>query len=86
MEQITDQPDPKLESARLAPSAVNSQPWYFTHEGGTIRVYCNQIGTRLDAGIAMAHLYVENRDSFCFSKEKLATEMPNYDYVGSISL
>ena len=86
LEQITDQPDPKLEAARLAPSAVNSQPWYFTHEGGTVRVYCNQIGTRLDTGIAMAHLYVENRDSFRFSKEKIATELPGYDYVGSVSL
>ncbi len=86
MEQITDQIDPKLEAARLAPSAVNSQPWYFTHEGSAIRVYCNQIGTRLDIGIAMAHLYVENRDSFRFSKEKIAPELPGYDYVGSVSL
>ena len=27
--QIADLPDPRLEPARLAPSAVNSQPWYF---------------------------------------------------------
>ena len=28
MEQITDKPDPRLEPARLAPSAVNNQPWF----------------------------------------------------------
>ena len=32
MEQITDKSDPSLEPARLAPSAVNSQPWFFAHE------------------------------------------------------
>jgi len=86
MSQITDRWDPKLEAARLAPSALNLQPWYFTHEGGAIRVYCNQIGTRLDAGIALAHLYLDNQDSFRFHKEKLAMEMPGYDYIGSVSL
>lgn len=86
MEKISDQLDPKLEAARLAPSAVNSQPWYFTHEGGTIRVYCNQIGTRLDTGIAMAHLYVENPDTFRFCKAESAPELPGYDYIGTVSL
>ncbi|MBE6943173.1 MAG: nitroreductase [Ruminococcaceae bacterium] len=86
MEKISDQPNPKLEAARLAPSAVNSQPWYFTHEGGAVRVYCNQIGTRLDTGIAMAHLYVENPDSFRFYKAESVQELPGYDYIGSVSL
>ena len=86
LEKIADQPNPKLEAARLAPSAVNSQPWYFTHEGGSVRVYCNQIGTRLDAGIAMAHLYVENPDTFRFYKAESIQELPGYDYIGSLSL
>jgi nitroreductase len=86
LSQISDQWDRKLEAARLAPSAVNIQPWYFTHEGGAIRVYCNQIGTRLDAGIALAHLYVENRDSFHFQKERFVPEMPSYHYIGSLRL
>ena len=54
--QIADTPDPRLEPARLAPSAVNSQPWYFTHEGDTVHVHCSRKGSRLDAGIALAHL------------------------------
>ena len=86
MEQITDKADPRLEPARLAPSAVNSQPWYFTHEDDSIHVYCNKKGRHLDAGIALAHLYVENEDSFRFIKSENVTEVPGYDYIGSITL
>lgn len=83
MEKITDNPDPRLEVARLSPSAVNSQPWYFTHEDNTIHVYCNKKGSRLDAGIALAHLYVANEDTFRFFKTKNAIEIPGYTYIGS---
>ena len=83
MEKITDKPDPRLEVARLAPSAVNSQPWYFTHEDDTIHVYCSKKGSRLDAGIALAHLYVANEETFMFFKTKNTTEIPGYTYIGS---
>ena len=83
MEQITDKPDPRLEPARLAPSAVNSQPWYFTHEGEAIHVWCSKKGNRLDAGIALAHLYVANIDTFRFFKTENVTEVPGYTYIGS---
>lgn len=86
MEQITDKPDPRLEPARLAPSAVNSQPWYFAHEGDTIHVYCSRKGSRLDAGIALAHLYVSNEDTFRFFKTERMTDLPGYGYIGSIVL
>ena len=86
MEQITDKSDPRLEPARLAPSAVNSQPWYFTHEGDTIHIYCSRKGSRLDAGIALAHLYVANEESFWFFKAENAEDIPGYGYVGSIRL
>ena len=86
MEQITDLPDAKLEPARLAPSAVNSQPWYFTHEGDTIHVYCNQRGSRLDIGIALAHLYVSNEDTFRFFKADHIADLPGYTYIGSVTL
>ena len=86
MAQITDQADPRLESARLAPSAVNSQPWYFTHEGDTIHVHCSKKGSRLDAGIALAHLYVENEDTFRFYQAENRAEVPGYRYIGSITL
>ena len=83
MEQITDKADPRLEPARLAPSAVNSQPWYFVHEDDTIHVYCNKKCSRLDAGIALAHLYVANEENFYFFKVENAPEVTGYTYIGS---
>ncbi len=90
-EQIADRLDPKLEPARLAPSAVNSQPWYFTHEGDNIHAYripndrldyMNQI----DMGIALAHLYVANQESFRFFKAENPPSVPGYSYIGSVTL
>ena len=86
MEQITDKPDAKLEPARLAPSAVNSQPWYFTHEGDNIHVWCSKKGSRLDAGIALAHLYVANEDTFQFFTADQPADLTGYDYIGSVTL
>ena len=86
MEQITDKFDPRLEPARLAPSAVNSQPWFFAHEGDTIHVYCSKKGSRLDAGIALAHLYVANEETFKFLKADHITDPPGYIYIGSVTL
>lgn len=86
MEQITDKLDPRLEPARLAPSAINSQPWYFTHEGDTIHVHCSKKGSRLDAGIALAHLYVANEKHFRFFKTEPIAECPGYGYIGSFTI
>ena len=86
LEQIADRTDPKLEPARLAPSAVNSQSWYFTHEGNAIHVYCSKKGTRLDAGIALAHLYVSNEEGFRFFKAENVQDLTGYHYIGSCEL
>jgi len=86
MEQITDMSDPGLEPARLAPSAVNSQPWFFTHEGNTIHVYCAKKGSRLDIGIALAHLYVANEASFRFLRVETPQKLPDHVYIGSVTL
>ena len=86
MEQITDRADAKLEPARLAPSAVNSQPWFFTHEGDTVHVWCSKKGSRLDAGIALAHLYVANGETFRFFRAENVKEVPGYAYIGSVVL
>jgi len=86
MEQITEKFDSKLEPARLAPSAVNRQPWYFTHEGDSIHVWCSKKGSRLDAGIALAHLYVANKDTFHFFKADHVNDLPEYSYIGSVIL
>jgi len=51
-----------LEAVRLAPSAVNRQPWAFRLEPGAIGVMMDESGPgkadakRLDCGIAMLHL------------------------------
>ena len=84
--QIADSADVRLEPARLAPSAVNSQPWYFVHEGDTLHVYCSRKGSRLDAGIALAHLFVANEERFRFFRAEKAGEVPDCDYIGSVML
>ena len=86
MEKITDRADPRLEPARLAPSAVNSQPWYFTHEGDTIHVHCSKKGSRLDAGIALAHLFVANEETFRFFRVETVAEVPGFTYIGSCTM
>ena len=89
--QIADQADSKLEPARLAPSSVNSQPWYFTHEGDTIHTYCTKKGVlgymnRIDMGIALAHLYVANMEAFRYFKADNVPAVPGYAYIGSVTL
>ena len=93
---ISDISDERLEPARLAPSSVNSQPWYFTHNGDTVNAYCALSGifrkktpltiNLVDMGIALAHLYVTNEDTFRFFREKAPAAVKNYKYIGSFSL
>ena len=58
-----------LEAARVAPSAVNRQPWRFTISDGSILVGLDQsrdtfhVSRRLDCGIAMLHLELGARHS-----------------------
>jgi hypothetical protein len=44
MNELSDQPDDRLEALRLAPSATNSQPWYVTHDGDTLHLYREELG------------------------------------------
>ena len=95
MEEITDRADERLECARIAPSAVNSQPWYFLHSGEDIHVYCmtkylihKVLGkmNKFDIGIALAHIYEENKDTFQFFKTETPAELKGYYYIGSIKI
>ena len=91
MEQITDKADPRLEPARLAPSSVNSQPWYFVHEADAIHAYCTTKGlagymNRIDMGIALAHLYVANPETFRFFHTDSPPERKGLHYMGSVTL
>ncbi len=93
--EISDIPDERLEVARLAPSGVNAQPWYFTHEGEKIHVFCKKGGLlkhqflsdmeRMDVGIALSHLYVCHEETFRFFKEE-GKEKKGYGYMGTVTL
>ncbi len=91
--EISDSEDERLEPARLAPSSVNSQSWYFTHEGEDIHVYCSGgvlkpflvKMNKMDVGIALAHLYVSNPETFVFEKKK-APKISGKTYVGTVRL
>lgn len=95
LSEITDREDDRLEPARLAPSSTNSQPWYFTHDGANYRALQNTAGllkhkmlgkmNRIDMGIALAHLYVANQDTFRFFLEDI-TAPKGYAYIGSFKL
>lgn len=93
-QKISDIVDERLEPARLAPSAINTQPWFFAHDNGVIHTYQNTRAlrhlflkelNRIDTGISLAHMYVSNADTFKFFR----TDAPNksgYEYVGSFEI
>ena len=94
--EIADREDPRWEPARRAPSSTNSQPWQFFHREQTIDAYCSQAGklrhkllgemNKIDMGIALAHMYVENPDTFRFFREEDPPEYPDYGYIGSFTI
>ncbi|MBQ2953848.1 MAG: hypothetical protein IJE07_09885 [Clostridia bacterium] len=96
MADITDVPDGRLEPARLAPSATNSQPWAFLHEGDTIHVYREKLAlikarthgrmNQIDMGIMLAHLYVCHPETFRFERREAHPEKAAYLYIGSVTL
>ncbi|MBE6887869.1 MAG: hypothetical protein E7484_05570 [Ruminococcaceae bacterium] len=93
--EISDIEDTRLECARLAPSAVNSQPWYFAHDGEIIHVYCVEkylrkivLGNmnKIDIGIALAHIYMENKETFEFFVKEKHPDVKGYYYIGSFKI
>ena len=96
LHEITDVPDVRLEVVRIAPSATNSQPWYFTHEADVIHVWREELGrikqrtlgkmNPIDMGIALAHLYTANPERFVFSRWQEPPVREGYIYVGSVKL
>jgi len=94
LDEISDGADERLEVVRLAPSARNMQNYYFTTDGSVIHAYRGEAGfiakktfTKLheiDVGIALAHLYVANSDSFRFYEADNPKEIKGYYYIGSV--
>lgn len=95
LSEISDVEDEKLKPAQYAPSAINSQPWYFTHTDEGLDIYKTRhniikrklIGglNNIDIGIALSHLYVANEKTFQFElKNKKDTRKGTY--MGSIKI
>lgn len=95
-EKIADYADQRLDPARLAPSSTNSQPWFFIHDGDTIHAYRNEQGllrhrmlgamNQIDIGIALAHLYLANTQSFRFFHADTPVQLSGYSYTGSFTI
>lgn len=91
--EISEDCDPRLEVARLAPSAVNSQPWYFTSIEGICSIYREKLNivkrkmlgyfNRIDIGIALAHIYVANPETFRLAELDDPEEVKGYEYYKS---
>lgn len=90
-----------IEAASVAPSAMNSQPWFFVIKKAGIHVYCvkqnfikgvlyNKMN-KVDMGIVLCHLAIalENQNkkfSFIYDKKAIDIEPKGYSYTISLSL
>jgi len=90
---ISEGVDERLEAARLAPSAINSQNWYFIAENGKIHCYRKRNNPLMgliynkmnciDMGIAICHI-AEESDNFHFAKDNGAPVWKGYIYTGTV--
>ena len=91
--EISEGADERLEAARLAPSALNAQNWYFAAGNGKIHCYRKKGNPLLgfiynklhsiDMGIALCHI-AEESDSFHFAKETGVSERKGHVYTGTV--
>jgi len=86
-----------LEPARLAPSAMNSQPWTFTAHGDDIHVWRDKLGLKklildrmnlIDVGISLCHavLALERAGKTVTAKTCAAAPMDDLQYVVTLGL
>jgi nitroreductase len=91
--EISEGTDERLEAARLSPSGVNAQNWYFIADGGKIHCYRKKPGLLLglmagklggiDMGIALCHIAKES-DNFRYTKTTNAPERKGCIYMGTV--
>ena len=89
---ISQGSDPRLEAARLAPSGMNAQNWYFIADQGSIHCYRKKVNpllgfwlndlARIDLGIAICHIAEESED-FKFAVQADAPKKNGYVYFGT---
>lgn len=91
--EICEGADERLEAARLAPSGINAQGWYFVADNGKIHCYrkkpnpilglmTNKLGC-IDMGIAICQIAKESTD-FHFTKEQSAPARNGFIYMGTV--
>ena len=90
---ISEGTDVRLEAARLAPSAMNAQNWYFIAENK--KIHCYRINTNpllgfiynklhsIDMGIALCHI-AEESENFRFEKEVDVPYRKGCIYMGTV--
>ena len=102
LHEITDikNADDLLEAARLAPSAGNGQPWFFTGDENRIDVYYLEPGfvrglltkkyPPIDVGISLYHLKLAaehfGKETEVFFEEPKNDALTKYNYVASLHL
>ena len=96
LSEISDFEDERLIPAQLAPSAINAQPWFFKHTDDGFDVYQQKQNiikrqfikkwNPIDVGIALAHMYVSNEDTFDFEVKTNFEKLKGYDYIGSFKI
>ena len=93
LSEISEGADERLEAARLAPSGVNAQNWFFIAENGKIHCYRKKANPILgfiynklaciDMGIAIYHI-AEESDDFDFSRESNPPVRKGCIYMGTV--
>lgn len=98
LSEISSGNDDRLEAVRLAPSATNSQPWYFVCDGGDIHIYRKKLGklkaamygtmNQIDMGIALCHMWLTSEHTnrkFSFSiQEDMMPPVDGYEWLGTV--
>ncbi|MCL2857628.1 MAG: nitroreductase [Oscillospiraceae bacterium] len=92
LSEVSEGEDERLEAARLAPSGMNAQNWFFIAEDNKIHCYRKKLNplkalvldrlSCIDMGIAICHIAEEN-DNFLFEKETGAPERKGLIYMGT---
>ncbi len=89
-----------IEAARLAPSATNSQPWYFTGSSDSIRVYRKVLNpiqaliydrmNQIDIGIALCHIWAaalkQGRKADLVRERGASGEIKGFNYCITVLL
>ncbi|MDR2183169.1 MAG: nitroreductase [Clostridiales bacterium] len=91
--EISEGADARLEAARLAPSGMNVQGWYFVADNGKIHCYRKKpnpiLGLMLgkmgaiDLGIAICHIFKES-ETFGYTREADAPAKKGFIYAGTV--